>query len=265
MRTRLGRWFSLRPSMAQSLDPNLIAHPSRPTPHIFKLSQSVPGTARVEEYRDAVCLDLNESVSVVAADYFRRHFLPELRPEIDVTAVLQQLKGDGTIQSDHWALFSSDPKVMTTSPPERKPLHEDQVFKRFAELAKAIENACLRVSNIPDTRRLCKFKCNPSRAPICQFRDTISRPDSYAILSSAKAVSDPTEKAQWVDVAVPGEFKKSDDSEAKRDVSITLFLPLAAILPVCSLNLSESEEDTVVALPHPAGRCEKEICVRVHD
>ncbi|EKM52667.1 uncharacterized protein PHACADRAFT_211889 [Phanerochaete carnosa HHB-10118-sp] len=125
---------------------------------------------------------------------------------------------DGTIQSGRWALFPSDPKdMMTPPPPKLTPMHEDEVFKKFAELAKAVENACLHVSTITDTKRLCEFKCNPSRVPMCLSRHNTSRPDSYAILSCAKAVNDPTEKAQWVEVAVPGEFKKSDSSDASWD------------------------------------------------
>ncbi|EKM52665.1 uncharacterized protein PHACADRAFT_261246, partial [Phanerochaete carnosa HHB-10118-sp] len=187
------------------------------SPHPDPRAQSVPSTAHVEECRDAVCLDLNESVTVVAADDFRRQLLPELQPEIDVDAVLQQLNDDGTIQSGRWALFPSDPEDTMTPPPNPKPVHEDEVFKKFAELARAVENACLHVSKIPVTERLCEFKCNPSRVPMCLSRHNTSRPDSYAILSSAKAVNDPTEKAQWVEVAVPGEFKKSDSPDARWD------------------------------------------------
>ena len=216
-----GRSFLPHNPVWLTLDANFVAHGSNPTPLAQKYAQSVPGTAHAEAYRDAVCLDLNEAVTVVPEDYMLKHFLPNLHPEIDVNAVLDRLVHDEVIQDRRWKQFPQDPCNMTVldKNKNKKPLHEDKVFKKFEELANAVRDACLAVSNVPNKKSRCVFKCNPSRAPESLSRHSLSRPGSYAILSSATAATDATEKAKWVDIAVPGEFKKSGDDGHERDVS----------------------------------------------
>ena len=110
-------------------------------------------------------------------------------------------------------------------PPSDSTKREDDVFKPFADLVKTIQDAS-GISRAP----LIEFKCNPAFPLTSHTRMNTSKSDCYGILSDAQLVMDPpTGKAQprWLDVAIPGEFRKKNSESDCNDVSVapTRFIP----------------------------------------
>ena len=100
--------------------------------------------------------------------------------------------------------------------------HEDSVFSKFDGLATTILDACGVVDKVNNI----EFKCNPSISLQSNLRSNTSKPDCYGIRRNASQVLDPSTnkwQPQWLDVAVPGEFKKDNKHVTFSDVTLPHF------------------------------------------
>ena len=162
--------------------------------------------------------DLREVVTQVSRQYFLDHLLPDLHPDIDLDATVAKLRED-SVKNRRWCIWPRDPS--NTKGRNRKPLHEDVVFKRLETLTSQILDACVSESKVARDDVKCFLKCNPSRAPQSFSRNNDSRPDAYAVLQSTDTATsdDPVKKVQWRQIAVTGEFKKRRTPRSTSDVS----------------------------------------------
>ena len=191
------------------------SHSSNVFPWAVRAIQTTSHTAPLAEQRDAVTKVLREVVTQVPRKYFLDHLLPDLHPDTDLDATVAKLRED-SITNGRWSLWPRDPS--NTKGRNRKPLHEDVVFRRFETLTSQILDACVSESYVTPK---CLFRCNPSRARLSFNRNNDSRPDAYAILRSTDAATSDgtTKKAQWSQLAVTGEFKKHRTPKSTNDVS----------------------------------------------
>ena len=152
--------------------------------------------------RKNAVLDLREQIPQLPPDFFlgQDGILPPLDDKIDISAVIRKLRANNALKVEpdgrgRWEAYPSDPSSYRD--------REDIVFRHIAEIAAAIENA----SGIDSHPKL-RFKCNPNLTPASSTRDNDTRPDCYGLLKNV-----PTNVISgapyWVDIAVPGEFKKS--------------------------------------------------------
>ena len=164
------------------------------------LGQSCPPHLGTDDKRDRALKDLQERVPEIELSRFLR-LLPKLRKDIiRPTTVIKNLKNAKFLtQQGRWTGYSRDPIQMRG--------HEDHVFSRFADIAEAIVNATGKAPTL-------KFVCNPRGTPMSSTRDNTSKPDSYGVL----AQSDPA-APEWINIVVPGEFKKGETEEDVNDVS----------------------------------------------
>ena len=96
---------------------------------------------------------------------------------------------------------------------------QNQVFKKLEELTKVIRDA----SGLGHDTRTIDLACNGAISLKSHARDNTSKPDCYAIRypeAQRRLVKDKVGKDQplWLDVAVPGEFKKDDTASNFVDV-----------------------------------------------
>ena len=179
---------------------------------------SAPAGLNTEGGRKIVLRDLQEQVPLVDLDFFFKDgILPDLAAEIDLTAVLASPQVTGEIQSGKWKAYKD--KSCYNG-------HEDKVFGHLQSIIANIRTAA-QGPNVTPTLR---YDCRPSSIPKSSYRDNKSRPDSYGILFNASRTL-----PEWVDIAVPGEFKKDTTPSDINDVRVSIFYLSAQFSPAAEL------------------------------
>ena len=176
------------------------------TPKVEKASRSAAASkerrASGAKRNNGAVFDLREQIPQLPPDFFlgQDGILPPLDDKIDVSAVVQKLQANNHLKigpdgRGRWEAYPPDPSNCRD--------REDIVFRHLAEIAGAIENAS-GIDSIPTL----SFKCNPGLTPASSTCDNDTRPDCYSLLKNI-----PTNVISgapyWVDIAVPGGFKKS--------------------------------------------------------
>ena len=193
---------------------------SQSSPHKSYVTSTASPFISLAKARENLLRDLDEAVPEVKTKFFFDNLLPPCPKRRTVQTVIRALR-------QH--LVQKHPGGPSTwrdwGPPSDSTKHEDDVFKPFADLVKTIQNA-----NDVTTPPLIQFKCNPASSLSCHTRMNTSKPDCYGVLSGAQLETDPRtgkEQPRWLDVAVPGEFKKGHSERERNDVSVpsTRFVP----------------------------------------
>ena len=133
--------------------------------------------------------------------------MPPLPEGIEVASIVTQLNRKGYIVNGRWSAFKRDPST--------NPADEDVVFRGIESIVRAIQTC---VDSKLDLDPMLSFRCNPDMASSSSARpDNKTKPDAYGIL----AVHEPgdEERPGWIDIAVPGEFKKNPANDQDVDVS----------------------------------------------
>ena len=183
----------------------------------MKISQakSAPPDASISRHRANILRDLGEKVSEIDLQFFYDHLLPPspLTGRPTLSRVLKRLQNTGKIQKQQPGYWTNWTK------PSSCPENENQVFKKLEELTKVIRDA----SGLGHDTRTIDLACNGAISLKSHARDNTSKPDCYAIRypeAQRRLVKDKVGKDQplWLDVAVPGEFKKSMGTGTFNDV-----------------------------------------------
>lgn len=176
-------------------------------------------------------VDLQEVVTEIPLDYFRGRLLPDLKDTIPLNDVMAAMHERGYITDGRWTLWPEDP--CDTKQANGVAMHENKVFERLETLASQVLEALRSVQkgkpSEPDVPAFV-FRCNPSCVPKSKGRSSLSRPDAYGIRSSADAATDGTAKAEWIDVAVPGEFKKAAPGADTNDNNVKVLWSMHHIM-----------------------------------
>ena len=212
------------------------------TPHQRKPSQvaaSAPGHLGTAAKRENTLLDLGQSVPQVPIEWFTdaNGILPPLKDTINLAQVVDQLKkekhikevikrlkDDKHLKEERWSFFNIDPI--------EHPDVENTVFHPVQQIADAIQKA----SGLKKLSPTLFFRCNPDMSPDSSSRpDNKTKPDAYGVLASRQIDPARGGKPRWIDVAVPGEFKKSPASNQDVDVSTCFFcFSFAASVPLAN-------------------------------
>lgn len=176
--------------------------------------KTAPPNASLDRCRDDIVRDLNENVSVIDTQFFFDHLLPPSPLQESRTAddVVNKMKESGTIDGQRWAGWQN--------PSASAGVNEGKVFGKLSDLTKAI----IRTAGLKGTPTV-DFVCNGAISLASYTRNNSSKPDCYAILNPKVArrrfVADKlgTKQPLWLDVAVPGEFKKAMTPDGFNDVS----------------------------------------------
>jgi hypothetical protein len=124
---------------------------------------------------------------------------------------------------------------------------EENVFEHLGRIIDQI------LADIPNRR--VSFAANPNATPLSE-RNNTSRPDGYLVLSNEKSLR----KIHWFDIAVPFEFKKTQDRESLRDVSCYGF----CWRPFTKPALGQREDNMEFSQYHARGSSSS-FCVRYHN
>lgn len=150
--------------------------------------------------------DLQETVPLVAWEYFEDCLLPPLPRNVDITAVVDALKKTPAVMSRQnklrWAAFANG------TPKSQTDRSEDEVFSAIKEIVVASNKAFKKVSN-HSKKLTVRFKSRPATVPSSESRSNRSKPDGYFLLNEGSAVDEVPPK--WQNVVVPAEYKKGDD------------------------------------------------------
>lgn len=181
--------------------------PNTESPLTIKVSRQAitsPPELCTDGNRKNALVDLGEAIPQVPVDFFLGDdgILPPLRDDIDQELIVQSLIDNDTILNGRWAAFDKDPCTYSA--------HEDVVFADIENIAKAILEASGK-----KTSRTLDFECNPNTSPESSTRNNNTRPDCYGILANHDG---DTRKPRWVDIAIPGEFKKKRRVSEENDV-----------------------------------------------
>ncbi|KIP07792.1 hypothetical protein PHLGIDRAFT_12972 [Phlebiopsis gigantea 11061_1 CR5-6] len=184
------------------------------SPMKIPVARSAPPDASVSRHRANILHDLGERVSQIDLQFFYDHLLPPspLKGRRTPSGVVKKLRKADKIQKQrpgYWADWTK---------PSSCAENETEVFKKLEDLTKDIRDA----ANIKGTRTI-DFVCNGAISLKSHARDNTSKPDCYAIRypeAKQRFVKDKVGKYQplWLDVAVPGEFKKSMGTGTFNDV-----------------------------------------------
>ena len=185
---------------------------------------TAPPWTSLAESHDGPSWDLDEVIPEVKTSFFFDNLLPPcpLPARRTVKSVVRQLKRSRELeQKEAGRLYT----WRNWDRPSASSEYEDITFAPFADLARTIQET----SGIT-TPPLIQFKCNPASSLSCHTRMNTSKPDCYGVLSGAQLETDPRtgkEQPRWLDVAVPGEFKKGHSERERNDVSVpsTRFVP----------------------------------------
>ncbi|KIP12353.1 hypothetical protein PHLGIDRAFT_113828 [Phlebiopsis gigantea 11061_1 CR5-6] len=185
-----------------------------PLPSPSFLSPMKPSKARtaatqssLAQERENLLLDLDETVPEIDRSFFETHLLPPspLPPGATVKSIVSNLISSGHVKEGaRWKGWNL---------PSDSPSHEDVVFRKFESLAEAI----LAAYQPLDRGKTTRFLCNPNAIPESTSRVSTSKPDAYALRSRTAHDATPVDSLRWVDVAVPGEFKKTNKPAAEND------------------------------------------------
>ena len=204
------------------------------TPHQHKTSHaaaSAPGNLGTAAKRENMLLDLGQSVPQIPIEWFTgaNGILPPLKEGINLEKVLdnlikeKKLVGGKISKEGRWSSFATDPMY--------HPDVENTVFHPVQDIADAIQKA----TGIKASHTLI-FRCNPDMSPDSSTRpDNKTKPDAYGILANPQIDPAKGGRPRWIDVAVPGEFKKSPASNQDVDVSTCVFcFSFAASVPLAN-------------------------------
>lgn len=151
------------------------------------------------EGRRAVINDLKKYRQVPYEQLVRSrfHILPE---DGKIAEIHGELKANGLITQDdkQWSAFVKKPSVNESV--------ETSVFKPLYPIISKI------FEQVPDSSFY--FVMAPAETP-CSTRRNTSRPDAFIRLKTSYR---PDKKTHWFDIAVPFEFKKSNNDSDKHDV-----------------------------------------------
>lgn len=205
-----------------------------PLPNFKHVTEDTPARPRsthdhsaingtLDERRDAALRNLGYVVPEIPAESFMSSFLPPLKEGIDVNKVLSSLRHDGEITSENvWKHYVKEPKEYDSSKArkgERK--HEDKVFEPLEEI---FDQAVLRARNLAPHAGLDQtlvMRLLPRSGPVSS-RESTSKPDAIGILKEAEdrtKVASNDRRRWWYDIALSGEFKKTDNLDNRDDVS----------------------------------------------
>lgn len=180
-----------------------MSHNSQLSPRQESKSKTASANVRLDKARHNVILDLDEKIPEVKKTFFCDNLLPPnpLPTGTAISDVISVLKAARDISVDgNWNGWA---------PPSATNGTEDDIFSKLAGLTHTICQA----SGIVGVQRTTTFKCNPSSTLMSKTRNNSSKPDCYAILTNSPLLVDPhaVGRYHWLDVAVPGEFKKNAD------------------------------------------------------
>ena len=117
-------------------------------------------------------------------------------------------------KQDMHVSFKADKIIVTWRRVKIIEKHEDDAFAALPKIIDAITAA----SGIDALNATLTFECNPESALECSLRDKNSKPDCIGRVT-ALGSDLPYGKRKWIEVAVPGEFKKKDTDSNFQDVS----------------------------------------------
>lgn len=169
--------------------------------------QTAPAALSCEESRNILLQDLGEKVDEVDVEFFFKGLLPRLKTQSLLSSVEDSLIASGAIGIDSRGRPNRWKKYFPRAPSKQDAV-EDNVFASLEALVKAIRDA----AESPSDPTL-HFVCRPTKSPESSTRDNPSRPDSYGILYGREKST----PAQWIDIAVPAEFKKDSGQKAEND------------------------------------------------
>ncbi|EKM53007.1 uncharacterized protein PHACADRAFT_124468 [Phanerochaete carnosa HHB-10118-sp] len=204
--------------------------PTNMTPNQPQYARTAPPDLGLKASRSIVVEDLKESVPSYSADYFFQAYLPPLDPDIDLDAVLQYLGDNGHITYNQLDAFR---RVLPAT--RRKAADdmfadphktEDVVFAQLEPLAEAVTAAVKSVSANSNREPTVRFKCRLTSPPKSSDRSNTSKPDAYGIRSEAPRNG----RAEWVDIAVPGEFKTAEGESKTHDNRVKVLWSLNHIM-----------------------------------
>ena len=184
------------------------------TPYKAKNAKSAPVIYAdgLDDCQDAVVEDVGPAVPQVTVQWFMDNIMPRLRPNLDISAVIQKLKDNKTIlsKSGTWADFPTAPAECLE--------HEDDVFDSLETVAAAIGKAARAVWS---TKRkpAVVFKCRPRDTPVSKRRINSSRPDGYGLYIKHRSNHGNRKRVFWETIVSPWEAKKKERIEDINDVS----------------------------------------------
>ena len=164
--------------------------------------------------REAVVEDVGKAVPQVPIQWFMDHIMPPLPSNLDLSAVVQQLKTMGTIGSDTWNGFSV--------PPAQRQEHEDHVFGALETVAHAIGEAAKVL--VPPTilEPTVVFRCRPRDTPRSLRRNNDSRPDGFGLYVKHRSYLADQKPIFWETIVAPWEVKKRKGIDDINDVSVDM-------------------------------------------
>lgn len=187
------------------------------SPHKNPSVQTAPTEVFLDKVRHNVIRDLDETVPEIPITFFFDNLLPPNPLPVNKTVadVVSSLSRKNKLVEGTWEGWKR---------PSAETDREDTVFSKFADLTDTIREA----SGIKDKHTTIEFKCNPAFTLTSTTRNNSSKPDCYGIRTDARLeVDGQTRKVQplWLDVAIPGEFKKKSDEKGGNfcDVSPVLY------------------------------------------
>lgn len=226
-----------------------------PSPLKFKEAQTAPTQIGLDKARHNLIRDLDETVPEIPTTFFYDNLLPPspLPANKTVKDVVSTLAREGKIVGGNWEGWKR-PSAYTEL--------EDVVFRKFAKLTDNIRKA----SGIKKKLATVEFRCNPAFTLTSKTRNNSSKPDCYGIRTNAQFGVDGqtgTTQPRWLDVAVPGEFKKKSDEGGAyfKDVSVCSALYYLLLGLMCDLECCKGS--LVYESPH-AGGCASSFCHRLH-
>ncbi|GJE97376.1 hypothetical protein PsYK624_135920 [Phanerochaete sordida] len=178
---------------------------------------SEPSDVLTQQHRAVVLDDLQETVYQADWQWFQQAVLPSPRMNLDMPAIIADLKKKGTlttVQGEHrWSDFATCAPTLCAD-------KEDAVFCVLPKIF-----ASIRAASKYRSRWETKFLCAPREVPISATRDSNSMPDGYFLMNDADA-----KHPRWIDVATPAEFKKSDTVETRSQNASQILWSLTHIL-----------------------------------
>ena len=149
--------------------------------------------------------DIGHTVLQVSRVQFFDHFLPPLRPDHNVSQVMEKLKEMGTLKDEVWVDFTAPPR-------KRDKVHEDDVFEPAQSIVADISQVCCTLFSCTTD---VIFLCNPTHEVEGSLRSTTSRPDGYFLKFAPKDKA----SVNWETVAIVAEFEKGINAQQVTDVS----------------------------------------------
>ena len=173
----------------------------------------------LDDVREVVVEDVGPAVPQVTLQWFMDNIMPRLPPNLNIPAVIQELKNKNKIASGKWVDFS-------TAPADRLE-HEDDVFDALKTVADAIAEAAKSVSHKPPEPTVA-FECRPRDTPVSLRRHNKSRPDGYGLYVKHPSYNADKKSVFWETIVVPWEVKKKERVKDINDVSAdTLWIHLS--------------------------------------